>query len=180
MNQKKDEPKKEDLAQKLAQVEKKAEEYLNGWKRAKADYINFKKETEKNRQEIIEYANANLLLDILPLVDQFKIAFAHLPGEQKDSDWIKGIRHLESKLKKILEDYGIIEISTSGKFNPELHEAIEHVESDQEEGTILETLSTGFKLGEKVIQPAKVKVAKKIIKSSQDSPNESCEEKGEK
>ena len=179
MNQKIDEQKKDDLAQKLAALEKEAEEYLNGWKRAKADYINFKKETEKRRQEIIEYANANLLLDILPLVDQFKIAFAHLPGEQKDSEWVKGIRHLESKLKKILEDYGISEIPTGGKFNPELHEAVEHVESDQEEGTILETVSTGFKLAEKVIEPAKVKVAKKIINSPQ-GENAPLGDKGEK
>lgn len=180
MNKKIDEQKKEDLEQKLAALEKKAEEYLNGWKRAKADYINFKKETEKKQREIIEYANANLLLDILPLVDQFKIAFVHLPQEQKDSEWVKGIRHLESKLKKILEDYGIKEIPSVGKFNPELHEAIEHVESDQEEGTILETTLTGFKLGEMVIQPARVKVAKKIIKSSLGSQNESKEERGEK
>lgn len=179
MNQKIDDQKKDDFEQQLVVLEKKAEEYLNGWKRAKADYINFKKETEKRQQEMIEYANANLLLDILPLVDQFKIAFAHLPPEQKDSEWVRGIRHLESKLKKILEDYGILEIPTGGKFNPELHEAIEHVESDQEEGTILETLSTGFRLAEKVIQPAKVKVAKKIINSpaGEDAPQG---DKGEK
>lgn len=167
----------DNVHEKLAELEKKAEEYLNGWKRAKADYINFKKETEQKQKEIIEYANANLLLDLLPLVDQFRSAFTHLSADQKDTEWIKGIRHIASNLKKLLADYGIEEIPTQGaKFNPELHEAVEHVESDQEEGIILEQVSAGFRLANKVIEPAKVKVAKKIIKSSNDSQNGSAEE----
>lgn len=166
-----------DVHKKIKELEKKAEEYLHGWKRAKADYINFKKEAEEKQKEIIEYANANLLLDILPLVDQFKSAFAHLPADQKDSDWIRGIKHIESNLNKLLADYDIKEIPTRGaKFDPELHEAVEHVESDQEEGTMLEQVSTGFQLAGKVIEPAKVKVAKKIIKSSKDSDAGSVEE----
>ena len=74
-----DEPKKnEDPKNELEIVQKQAEEYLNGWKRAKADYINFKKETEKKQKELIEFATAGLLLELFTLVDQFKQNFKEL------------------------------------------------------------------------------------------------------
>jgi len=158
-----DEPKKnEDPKNELKIVQKQAEEYLNGWKRAKADYINFKKETEKKQKELIEFATAGLLLELFTLVDQFKQAFRHLPVEQKDGEWIKGIKHIQSNLNKILKNYGIEEIKAVGeKFNPQWHDAVEEVESDQAEGTVVEEVKTGFKMHDKVIVPAKVKVSKK-------------------
>ncbi|PIY95581.1 MAG: nucleotide exchange factor GrpE [Candidatus Kerfeldbacteria bacterium CG_4_10_14_0_8_um_filter_42_10] len=158
-----DEPKKnEDSPKELEIVQKQAEEYLNGWKRAKADYINFKREAEKKQKELIEFATAGLLLELLPLVDQFKQAFRHLPAEQKDDEWIKGIRHIQSNLNKLIENFGIKEIKTVGeKFNPEQHEAVGEVESDQDEGTVVEEVKTGFRMHDKVLIPAEVKVSKK-------------------
>lgn len=151
----------ENLKKDLERINKKAEEYLNGWKRAKADYINFKRESEKKQKEIIQFAQAGLLLELFPLMDQFKRAFNHLPDDLKKSDWLEGIRHIQNNLKKILAEAGIKEIKTVGeKFNPEFHEAVERVESDKPSGTIVMETQTGFTLHDKVIIPARVKVAK--------------------
>jgi molecular chaperone GrpE len=145
----------------LETAKNQAEEYLNGWKRAKADYINFKREQEQRQKELIEFANAGMLLDIFPLVDQFKQAMKHVPKEIEGSNWLVGITHIQNNLKNILKGLGIEEIATVGEqFNPEMHEAIEEVNSDQEKGTIVEESTTGFRLNGRVIQPAKVKVAK--------------------
>lgn len=142
-------------------LKSKADEYLNGWKRAKADYANLQKEVEKRQLEFIRFANEDLIHELLPLVDHFKQAFKHLPDELKSSDWVEGIRHIQSSLDKVLAFRGVKEIETLGeKFNPELHEAVEQVESDQASGTIIEELKTGFTLNDKVIQPARVKVSK--------------------
>lgn len=164
----------ENLKLELEKAKAQSDDHLNGWKRAKADYINFKRETEKKQREIIEFANAALLLEIFPLVDQFKQAFKHLPKDLEKSDWVAGIKHIQSNLKKLLNDLGITEIPTIGeKFNPEFHEAIGEVESDQDKGTIVEEVKTGFKINDKVIQPAKVKIAKEItIKEGGDNQNE--------
>ncbi|MBU0612672.1 nucleotide exchange factor GrpE [Patescibacteria group bacterium] len=146
---------------KLEIAQNQAEEYLNGWKRAKADYINFKKEQEQKQKELIEFANAGMLLDIFPLVDQFKQAMKHVPGEIKKSDWLIGVGHIQSNLSNILKSLGIEEVETVGaQFDPEIHDAVEEVESDQEKGIIVEELTTGFRLNGRVIQPAKVKVSK--------------------
>ncbi|MBU2229495.1 nucleotide exchange factor GrpE [Patescibacteria group bacterium] len=146
---------------KLEIAQNQAEEYLNGWKRAKADYINFKKEQEQKQKELIEFANAGMLLDIFPLVDQFKQAMKHVPGEIEKSDWLIGVGHIQSNLSNILKSLGIEEVETVGaQFDPEMHDAVEEVESDQEKGIIVEELTTGFRLNGRVIQPAKVKVSK--------------------
>lgn len=157
----------ESLKEELVKAKAQAEDHLNGWKRAKADYINFKRETERRQKEIIEFANAALLLEIFPLVDQFKQAFKHLSKDLEKSDWVVGIRHIQANLKKLLSDLGITEVPTIGeKFNPELYEAIGEVESDLEKGTVVEEIKTGFKINNKVIQPAKVKIAKEITKKN--------------
>lgn len=158
-----DKGKKADNSQEeLVKLKNQAEEYLNGWKRAKADYINLKRETEQKQKELIEFAVAGFILEIFPMIDQFKQAFKHIPEDQRNSDWVIGIRHIQSNLNKLLQEHGIEEIEAVGeKFDPLFHDAVEEVESDQEEGTVVEEVKTGFKMHDKVITPAKVKVAKR-------------------
>lgn len=139
----------------------KCEEYLNGWKRARADYLNLQKEAAERQKELVEFANAGLLLDLLPMVDHFKLALKHVPENIKNDPWYKGIENIQGQLNKFLKDQGIEEIKTVGeKFNPELHEAVGEVEGEPAE-VIAEEVSTGFSLNGKVIQPAKVKIFKK-------------------
>lgn len=141
---------------------KKMEEYLDGWKRAKADYLNLKKEFEKEKEDIIKFANAELVLNLLPIFDNFKRAFENVPEEQKDSEWLKGVENIKKQFEDFLRDLHIEEIKTVGeKFDPRFHEAVsQREEEEKEEDIVLEEVSSGYKMHEKVIIPAKVIVSK--------------------
>lgn len=142
--------------------EQKALEYLAGWQRAKADYANLKRESEAKQIDLIKYASGELIKELLPLVDYFKQALKVVPNEQKGEAWVEGIRHIQSKLEQILAYNGVKEMEVIGeKFNPEWHEAISEVENSAfSTGQITEELRTGFFLHDKVLQVARVKVAK--------------------
>ncbi len=138
------------------------QEYLAGWQRAKADYANLKKEYEQKQLELIKFANIELIKELLPLVDYFKHAFKAVPENERGSNWLEGIRHIQAKLEQTLAYYGIKEMDVVGeKFDPNLHDAIGEVEnSGYEAGLVAEELRTGFRWHDKVLQPARVKVAK--------------------
>jgi len=154
--------KKDTVAPESRDYKTQAEEYLAGWQRARADYQNLKKETERKIAEYLSAANKDLLHELLPLVDYFKHAFKHLPADLKTSEWVDGVRHIQSKLEQVLAYHGVKEMEVVGeKFDPKLHEAAGEVEgSGQEHGIILEELRTGFMLHDQVLQPARVKIAR--------------------
>lgn len=143
-------------------LKKQNEEYLAGWQRARADYQNLQKDTARRITENSKYATEALLLELLPIVDHFKYAFKGIPPEERDSNWLKGIEYIQSNYMKILEEHGVEVIPTVGElFNPDLHEAVDEVEADGvKTGVVVEEMATGFKLNGKVIQCAKVKIAK--------------------
>jgi len=138
-----------------------AQEYLDGWKRAKADLVNYKKEIEKHNSDVREFMAADLILELLPIHDHFKRSLEHIPDEDKKQDWVTGITHIKSQLDKFLKDRGVEEIKTIGEaFNPEFHEAVSKQESDdQESDVIIQEVNSGYTLNGKVIMPAKVIVA---------------------
>jgi len=138
-----------------------AQEYLDGWKRAKADYINLKKETDKKLAESTQYANAALILQMLPVNDHFKLAMDHIPESEKEKDWVKGIIHIRKEFQDLLQQFGIEEIKTTGEdFDPELHEAVSKEKAkESESGKIIKEIQPGYKLFNKVLQHAKVVVA---------------------
>src|SRR4030042_3583326 len=157
----------------LEELENKNKEYLEGWKRAKADYLNLKKESEKQYQDLRKFANAGLIMEILPVFDNFKLAAVHIPEEQKKSDWVIGIMHIKKQLGDLLKNLGVEEIKTVGeKFNPELHEAVpagtrgfdadndadltQIKGEEREDGVIVKEARPGHMLHGKVIQPARV------------------------
>jgi molecular chaperone GrpE len=146
----------------LAQAKREADEYLKGWQRARADYANLKRETDERLQELAGFANAELLKDLLPLVDYFKHALAAVPKEEAGSAWVEGIRHIQTKLMEVLAYHGVKELETIGeKFDPALHEAVqEEGGTDQPAGTVIAEARTGFTLHGKLLQPARVKVAR--------------------
>lgn len=147
----------------MEKLQKQCEEYLAGWKRAQADYQNLMKDVAKQKEALQKFAGAHVIQDFLPLVDYFKYAFApEIPEEYKNSQWMQGIKNIQTYLNKILADHGIEEIKTVGKaLNPQLHEAIEEITSEGvASGTIVEEVSTGFMQHSKVIKHAKVKIAK--------------------
>lgn len=150
-----------ELRARLAEMEKAAEENLAGWQRAKADFLNFKKDQEKAMADFRRYAGEDMILSLLPTVDSFELAARHLPEELKDSDWAKGVLCIKGMFENFLREAGVVEIKALGeKFDPTMHEAVGEQESDREEGAVVEEVQKGYKMGGKVIRAAKVKIAK--------------------
>jgi len=141
----------------LEECKTKCEEYLNGWKRERADFLNHKKEEMERIGIVIKYANEELILKILPILDNFCLAEKHMPEDKEFKDGF-------SQIKKQLEDFllkeGIEVIETMGKpFDANLMEAVGEAEGG-DEGTIVVEIQRGYTLHGKVIRPAKVKVTK--------------------
>lgn len=137
--------------------EKKCAEYLAGWQRAQADYVNLQKTTEREKTEWLRFANQGLLTELLPIYDHLKLAMKHVPEEQKKENWVVGIENIKNQFGKFLADNGVEEIKTVGEdFNPEEHEAV--MASAEHQGKIKEELRGGYKLNGKVLYPARVSV----------------------
>jgi len=146
---------------KIIELEKQVAELTSGWQRTQADFLNFKKQTATEKEKLTSEANAYLLFDILPVLDNFQLAAKHVPETIRDNNWTKGVLQIEKQLELILNNSGLTKIESQGQpFNAELHEAIEEVESDQKSGTVVEEVLTGYMLNDFLIRPAKVKVAK--------------------
>lgn len=141
----------------------KANDYLSGWQRAKADFINYKKRQEEIVLEFKKYVKEDFILEILPILDNFQEALKHVPENARNTEnqWVKGILNIKDQLEGFLKTQGVEEIRTIGEnFNPECHEAVEILESDRKTGTILKEGQRGYTLNGKVIRAARVKVAK--------------------
>jgi len=150
------------LRAKIKELEEKNQEYLTGWQRAKADYLNLKKEEDKMAKETVAWANASIMSEILPVYNHFKLAMSHVSEDQKKESWVQGVMMIQKQFAEFLKRYGISEIKTVGeKFDPNLHEALTHEEHENfEPDVIFEEVSPGYLLEDKVLMPAKVKVTK--------------------
>lgn len=145
----------------LVTCEKEKQEYLELSQRLKADFINFKKDTERQMASIKYFANEELISEILPIFDSFDLALKYVPAELKENNWTKGIFVIKSQFENILKSLGVSEIQCAGKkFDPGLHEAVSEEESDQEEDMILEEMQKGYIMNGKIIRPSKVKISK--------------------
>jgi molecular chaperone GrpE len=147
----------ESLKQALVEEKKRSEEYLANWQRAQADFINYKRRTEEERQDFNNFANASLILSLLPVVDDLERALDAVPPKYKKSDWIEGIRLVERKFKTILEGQGVKPIKAYGEaFNPNFHEALR--QDKGKEGVVIEEFQKGYMMHDKLLRPAKVVV----------------------
>ncbi len=145
--------------EKLAACEKQRDEYLAGWQRAKADFINYKKDEARRFEEMIRFANEDMLEELIGVLDSFDLGLAAM---EKAGPVEKGVYMIHSKLEDIMKQRGLIRlpVKAGDKFDPSLSEAIVEVESDQPAGTILEIIELGYKLHDKILRPARVKVSK--------------------
>lgn len=162
-------PSPENLIGELEQMKKELDEcasqrneYLAGWQRAKADYINFRNAKEQFMEEFRKYAQEDMLLELIGVADSFDILVKHHSEELSDNEWGKGILQIKNQLENILRSHGAEEIGMEGEnFKPEFHEALEIIEAaDGEDGKITEVLRKGYHLHGKIIRPAGVKVLK--------------------
>ena len=110
----------------ITELEKKRDEYLNGWKRAQADYQNLVKEFEGRRNDYVRFANANLIIELLPILDNFKAAFNQIPEVEKNSPWVTGFQYIKKQLEDFLTREGVETIKTVGEpFDHVLHEIVD-------------------------------------------------------
>ncbi len=151
-----------DLRKELEEIRRKSEEYLDGWQRARAEFANFKKRVEHERQQAHQTAAGNIIRRYLEIIDDLERALKNKPTEGQGAEWAGGIELIYRKLLATLEAEGVKEMQAQGQlFDPNLHEAISHEENpDHKSGQIIEVVQSGYMLGDRVLQPAKVRVAK--------------------
>ncbi len=144
----------------LEPQEDKAQEYLEGWKRERAEFENYKKEEAARMSQRDVYVKRLFLLKLLPILDSFDLALKNTPEDAKKSDWFLGYTYIQKQFEDFLEGEGIEVIETKDKaFDPLLHEAIES-QGEGENIVIKEELSRGYKIGEFIVRPARVRVEK--------------------
>ncbi|MCX6808403.1 MAG: nucleotide exchange factor GrpE [Candidatus Berkelbacteria bacterium] len=144
----------------IAILEQTVAELTAGWQRAQADFQNLRRQTETDRSRLIKMANTDLMLEILPVLDNFQLAAKHVPADLENNNWAVGIKQIEKQLENILAGQGLVKIQSLGQdFNPTYHEAVEHIESDKPENEIVEEILAGYAFGDQILRPAKVKVS---------------------
>ena len=145
------------------QLKTQAAENLDGWQRARAEFANYKRRVEAERTELTASAGAEALKRVLPAVDDFERAVQTLPDDLKDNAWVNGVLLVQRKLNAALEQSGItpIVVNPGEVFDPNIHEAITHEEADQfGSEQIIGEVQRGYKLGDRVLRPALVRVAR--------------------
>lgn len=145
-------PIKKDFQKELAELKA-------GWQRTQADFDNYRKRIESEKQEWQKTAQTELVLELLPILDNFELATSHLTEEQKKDATVQGILHIQSQLVAVMENIGVKKIAAApgDQFDPNLHEAV-----DSHEGKGGDTIHTihrhGYQAGDQVLRPARVVV----------------------
>jgi molecular chaperone GrpE len=151
----------EEVRQKLKEAETRAQENLDRWQRAQADLSNYRRRAQFDREELEKFAVANLVAALLPVLDSFDRAWLSLPGQFRRLTWLAGVAMIHSQLRGTLERVGVAEIQAEDQpFDPSVHEAVDREEGDGPPH-ILAVLQAGYKIHERVIRPALVKVGPK-------------------
>lgn len=162
-NQNQSQPASDELEKIKAEFNKcltEKEEYLNGWKRAKADFINYKKEEARRLEEITKLGIESLVEELLVVLDSFDVGLSML-ADNKEAQ--KGLFLIRSQMEEILKKYGLrrIAVKIGEPFNPQFHEAVTEEENSQyPPGSVIQEIASGYQLHERVIRPVKVKTAK--------------------
>lgn len=147
----------EDLKNALVEEKAKAEANLIGWQRAQADFINYKRFVEQDKAESLKYANANLLVNILPVLDDLERAVAAIPPKEAHHKWVEGFKMIDRKFRGILEKLGVSQVLSLGmEYDYRTMEAVTSAQGQKD--IVIQELEKGYKLQDKVIRPAKVVV----------------------
>jgi molecular chaperone GrpE len=150
----------EERAQQDAQVEdeQQPEPQDDRLLRLAADFDNYKKRAARERQEYVALANERLLAELLPILDDLERALS-AAEQHEEAQLEEGVRLVHRSLERLLERYGVTSIETDGKFDPHVHEALLSQPSESEEGSVIDVVQKGYKLGDRVVRPARVVVA---------------------
>ena len=141
------------------EYEDKIAELTEALQRERADVINVRRRHDQQTASLKTIVKANVVRDLLPVVDNFERALKHVPAELKGNDYIKGVKGVVAQFEKTLEDIGVVRIKTVGEvFDPVLHEAVSMEEGDGIVEVVSEELQAGYKLGDEIIRHAMVRV----------------------
>jgi molecular chaperone GrpE len=147
------------LEEQLATEQARAEEYRDSWMRERADFVNYRRRVDAERAEVALQANEALLRNLLPVLDDFDLALAHVPAEARATKWVEGILLIQRKLLTVLDTAGVTTIPALGEpFDPNLHEAVMADDHATEPYTVVTDLRRGYRLGERVLRPSMVRV----------------------
>lgn len=164
-DEKKDKAKLKDLREKLKQSQSESREHLTALQRARADYVNLKKEKDEVADVVKQKTTERIMLGFLPVLDSFDMAMGNTDAwNAVDANWRVGVEYIYNQMKTVLDDYGVTEISTASVvFDPMLHDPMEAKETDDEnlDDVIEKIIQKGYKMGDKIIRPAKVVVWRK-------------------
>lgn len=153
-----------EMQRQLEAQQARADECLNLLQRTQADFINYKRRTTQEQSERRITAQAAILAQILPALDDLRRALQSIPPELSDNSWVQGIQLVAKRLSDVLEQAGVRQIGQPGeKFDPHWHEAVSReTRSDMPEGSILQVYQPGYVLGDRIVRPAQVAVASSL------------------
>lgn len=144
----------------MAELRNQLEEAKSRHLRLAADFDNYKKRARQEQMDTVQFASAGLVERLLPVLDDFHRALEHAP-EGVDEGWLRGVQLTLQKLDDVLAAQGVSPIEAVGaRFDPKLHEAVASEESDQPEDTVIAELRRGYRMNDRVLRPALVKLAR--------------------
>lgn len=159
------------LQRELDELREQAQQNLHNWQRSAADFANYKRRSEEERSALGEFSKAVLITKLLGVLDDFDRALESIPDDAHEG-WVEGIRLVERKLRNVLESEGVTQIEALGQpFDPNLHEAVVHEETTEHpDNEVTSELQRGYRLRDRVIRPALVKVANNPTSSAKPRP----------
>jgi molecular chaperone GrpE len=151
----------ERLSERLAAAEVQRDEYLNDAKRVAAEFDNYRKRAARDQESLVGRAHERLVKELLPVLDDLERAL-EAAAEHEEAKLEEGVRLVERQLRAVLEREGLVEIDTNGTFDPHVHEALLTQPSEARDGSILQVIQKGYRLGDRVVRPARVVIAQGV------------------
>ena len=147
----------------MEEAKKKEQDNLESWQRERADFSNYKKRIERDQEAAKNSYRSDVLKKLIPVLDDLELAYQHRPAEGEAASWAQGIELITRKFSSILENDGLkkIEVKAGDKLDPNMHLAVSAEDSDEfGSDEIIEVLQNGYRMGDKIIRPAMVRVAR--------------------
>ena len=151
-------PTKAELEERLAEVERERDEYLNDLKRVAADFENYRKRVARDQEGLVARAHERIVKELLPVLDDLERAL-EAAAEHEEAKLEEGVRLVHRELVEALAREGLVEVETDGPFDPHVHEALLSQPSEKEDGSVIEVLQKGYRLGDRVLRPARAVVS---------------------
>jgi molecular chaperone GrpE len=150
-----------ELEERLALLERERDEYLADLKRVAAEFDNFRKRVARDQEAQAARAHERIVKELLPVLDDLERALV-AAEEHEEAKLEEGVRLVHRELRSALGKEGLVEIETDGAFDPHVHEALLTQQSEQADGTILEVIQKGYRLGDRVLRPARVVISQEV------------------